>query len=731
MFDGLLGRGFAPKGKPLIKLTKNRIDVLRRKRTATIKFLKKDLADLVINGHDHNAFSRAGGLLDELRYLWSLDFVEQTCDFVYKQLSTMQKTPECPEDCREAVSSLMFAASGFSELPELRELRQMFHEKYTDSLALFVNQELVENMSSKPFSLEQKVKLMEDVASEYSIRWDSKDFEKRIVRHNSISVKETPKSTYDKYKPVNRNMPLPKREEFEGSENGVSLNRKMAEASERRDPLFQSDKESYQNGLRGNYHGLTSKERSDNVRHASRSESKDNKAERKEFYLHSKQDPAREKHQPIFNEGDTIVMKVNRENLGQGNGHRPGVVDAHKKTEVVASERKEYHMQSKQEPSRERHQPIFNEGDTIVMKVKHENHVQGNGHQNGVVDLHKKTEVIASEKLKPSSTKRADKLVIGFKQESFFQGYKHEKNEEHAHQKVEDNTSRPPKPSSKSKRTESIDPGSRHRNDWESKENAVLVGKSTEEDPSGGNVKGGVYENDYANPARKVEERETERMKSPFYKSLPPPYVKKSSAKARNEKAEASDNPKARFDGEEGNHPDNDKNVYGAERGNEAGHHEVNDIDNPSLKRRTSRRKHIVESGGDDHTRSRRRDARKGLQVLIDEDEKDSEEKMMDKLLMHYSKKPSSYEKDNVQQESKSRRTHLKKGESDEEMMIYQPARSRSLPPEHLAGPSEPAKTFARAASFQPERSSEAKHVHPKLPNYDDLAARFAELKGR
>jgi peroxiredoxin len=82
----------------------------------------------------------------------------------------------------------MFAASGFSELPELRELRQMFHEKYTDSLALFVNQELVENMSSKPFSMEKKVKLMEDVALEFSIRWDSKDFEKRIVRQNSISV---------------------------------------------------------------------------------------------------------------------------------------------------------------------------------------------------------------------------------------------------------------------------------------------------------------------------------------------------------------------------------------------------------------------------------------------------------------------------------------------------------------------------------------------------------------
>ncbi|EOA16104.1 hypothetical protein CARUB_v10004237mg [Capsella rubella] len=723
MFDGLLGRGFAPKGKPLIKLTKNRIDVLRRKKTATIKFLKKDLADLVINGHDANAYSRVGGLLDELRYLWNLDFLEQTCDFVYKQLSTMQKIGECPEECREAVSSLMFAASGFSELPELRELRQMFHEKYADSLGLFVNQELVENMSSKPFSMEKKIKLMEDVALEFSIRWDSRDFEKRIERQNSTSAKETPKRTYDKYKPVDRNMALPKREEFAGFENGLSLNRKKAEASERRDPLFQPDKESYQNGLRGNQHSLTSKERSDNVSHASRSESKDNKAERKEFHLSHKQASARERHQPIFNEGDTIVMKVKHENLGQGNGHRPGVVDAHKKPEVIAPERKEFY--------RERHRPIFNEGDTIVMKVKRENHFQGNGNQNGVVDAYKETEVNASEKHKPSSTKRADKLVIGFKQESFFQGYKHEKNEEHAHQKVEDNTSRPPKPSSKLKRAESTDPGSRHRNGWESKENAVLVGKSTEEDPSVGKVKGGENEYGQSNPTWKVEERETERMKSPFYKSLPPPYVK-SSSKARNEKAEASENTKARFDGEEGNHADIDKNVSGVEKGIEGGHLQVDEIDNASLKRRTSRRKHIVQSvGDDDHTRSRRREnSRKGLQVLVDEDEKDNEEKIMDKLLMHYSKKPSSYEKNNVQQGSKSRRTHLKKSDSDEEMMIPQPVRSRSLPPEQWAEPSEPRKTFARAASFQPERSSEAKHVHPKLPNYEDLAARFAELKG-
>ncbi|CAH2077240.1 unnamed protein product [Thlaspi arvense] len=694
MFDGLLGRGFAPKGKPLIKLTKNKIDVLRRKRTATIKFLKRDLADLVSNGLDVNAYSRAGGLLDELRHLWKLDFVDKTCDFVYKQLSTMQKMEECPEDCREAVSSLMFAASGFSELPELRELRQMFHEKYADSLGLFVNQELVESMSSKPFSLEKKVKLMEDVALEFSIRWDSKAFEKRIL--SSSSLKEIPKSTHDKYKPVDGSMSL---------HGSLSLppERKKADASERRDPLFQPD--NYQNGLREHQHRLTAKEKSDNVRHASRSESKDNKAERKEIYMQPKREPSRERHQPFFTEGDTIVMKVKREN-------QHGLITSKEKSD-----------DGRHASRSERPEPIFNEGDTIVMKIKRENLVQGNVHRNGEADAPKKTEV--TENPKPSSTKKADKLVLGFKQESFFQGYKHENYEEHAPQKVEDNTPKPPKPSSKSKRTESIDSGRRHRNDQESRENAALVGESTGKNQAGGNVKVGEYEYDRANAARKAEEREAERMKSSFYKSLPPPYVKPN-GKAKNEKAEASVDPKARFDGEDGNYPETDKKkVACVERGKEADPHQVNDVDNQSQKRRSSRRKHILQSGGgdDDDTRGRRRESsRKGLQVLIDEDEKDSEEKMMDKLLMHYSKKPSSYEKNNV---------HHKNAEGGEEMMVHQPARSRSLPNDQFSGPSEPVKTFARASTFQPERSSEAKHVHPKLPNYDDLAARFAELKGR
>lgn len=54
----LFSPAFFVLSKSLIKLTKSRIDVIRRKRRATEKFLKKDIADLLLNGLDINAYGR-------------------------------------------------------------------------------------------------------------------------------------------------------------------------------------------------------------------------------------------------------------------------------------------------------------------------------------------------------------------------------------------------------------------------------------------------------------------------------------------------------------------------------------------------------------------------------------------------------------------------------------------------------------------------------------------------
>lgn len=133
----------------------------------------------------------------------------------------------------------------------------------------------------------------------------------------------------------------------------------------------------------------------------------------------------------------------------------------------------------------------------------------------------------------------------------------------------------------------------------------------------------------------------------------------------------------------------------------------------------------------------RKEDPRRGLQVLFDDEhhQKDDEERIIDKLLMHYSKKPTSGVPDplRVRRRSKNRHEHHdqngSKDGSDKEPSP-QTSRSFSLPREH-SGPSTATKVLSRAATFQLDRSDGARHVHPKLPDYDDLAARFAALRGR
>lgn len=159
----------------------------------------------------------------------------------------------------------------------------------------------------------------------------------------------------------------------------------------------------------------------------------------------------------------------------------------------------------------------------------------------------------------------------------------------------------------------------------------------------------------------------------------------------------------------------------------------------PLPKPRSVRRKHSKSSSSnhediinpeDGHvvkrtSSSRRKEhSKKGLQILFDDEhyQKDEEERMMDKLLLHYSKKSSNYDITKLRKKSEVDRIV---GQEKPEIV---PARSISLPREPT-GPLEGPKVFARANSFHPD--TQAPHVHPKLPDYDDLAARFAALRGR
>ncbi|VVA10600.1 PREDICTED: IST1 [Prunus dulcis] len=643
MLDGLLGRGFAAKCKSLIKLTKTRIDVIRRKRNATQKFLRKDIADLLANGLDINAFGRADGLTAEVILSSCYDFVERCCDLVLNHLSVMQKQSECPEECREPVSSLMSAAARFSDLPELRDLRQLFQERYENSLEYFVNQKFVENLASKPPTLEKKVQLMKDIALEFSIKWDSKAFEQRMSKPPAF-IQEKPKTYGSSHVPDNKGK----------LSNGASAVPK------------------------GDKHNTLPTER-------------------------------RLDAHKLHNDKDGTVLKMDEHN--HQTRHR-----------LVG---KEYKSLSGRE-------------DTVVEK---------NGH--GIL-FQERQEVVSHKYEAWNGKEDAPPKSVGLGSSSQAKGQERHHGRENNVPKRDCHEALP-----------RVKPN--------------VAGSHVKS-----NGKGSFADDNYGgqhNDAR-LASKEEEKPKVKNY-GIPPPYMKPN-VKAKGRKHETTLGSSHRSSGNDGITKDPvayniafvDSILGGAQPGSDdegerrapakVNNHDLekdhghrddassNHIPKPrSARRRHSRSRSSHNDAGNNEdaevamkkSRSRRRDeTRRGLQLLFDDEhgKKDEEERRIDELLIHYSKKPSNFEPEMSRRKSKSRHPHhggagvgeSPRHESRDESEMATPARSVSLPNKH-SGPSEAAKVYARAVSFQPDRSNPARHVHPKLPDYEDLAAQFAALRGR
>ncbi|XVF26737.1 hypothetical protein REPUB_Repub14bG0044200 [Reevesia pubescens] len=182
MFDLLMKPKFYAKCKSAFRMIKVRLETIKKKRNAVEKYLKNDVADLLRNGLDYNAYGRTEGLLIEQNRTACYNFIEKFSECILKHLSVMQKQSECAEECRDAIPSLVYAAARFADLPELCDLRTMFTEKYGNSLESYLNQEFVQKLKAEPPTKEMKFQLMHEIAQEFSIEWDSKALEQKLFK---------------------------------------------------------------------------------------------------------------------------------------------------------------------------------------------------------------------------------------------------------------------------------------------------------------------------------------------------------------------------------------------------------------------------------------------------------------------------------------------------------------------------------------------------------------------
>ncbi|XP_020233238.1 uncharacterized protein LOC109813457 [Cajanus cajan] len=710
MFDGLLGRGFAAKCKSLIKLTKNRIDVIRRKRKATEKFLKKDIADLLANGLDVNAYGRVEGLFAELTLSSCYDFVEQSCDFVLKHLSVLQKVSGCPEEVREAISSLMFAAARFSDLPELRDLRQIFQDRYESSLECYVNQEFATNLNSKSSTLEKKVHLMQDIASEFSIRWDSKAFELRMSKSSVSAQEATPKGV--NYEDL-----------YERSHDHPNGRHK-----------FQNGKEAFVS--KGDENNLRSKSKFPIPENGFRPPSSYDEVNAKRDG-HGNPLP-KMSDRGYWKEG-SMLKPIGRSSKDTREGQLDGGSNLHdswgnarrvKETQDTATARNSLgHAGSCSKNNVD--EPYVNHG--------------------GLPDVDN------PERKTPRVRPFYSNAMPSYIREEQFEGGSNQHDGWGNARRVKEN---------QDTATVRKSPGHAESHSKNNVNEPFVVNR-------------GVLP-DVDNSERRTRKDETPGVKPFFNNAIPPPYVKpnpklKTSTHGTNSVSSNIDSdriPTYPLVHEKPSAPTMDRIQSGlddSEQNLQAIRHarlskqgqekelsiqedatEVSVLKQKSMRREHSKSRSIHnETSNEDaelvrKPRSRRRDEQKrGLQVLFDDEQhkNDEEERIIDRLLIHYSKKPSMSLPEKARRKSRSRHAHqmenstresLKNGSREgpdtPERVTHAP-RSVSLPHEQTES-GEVKKVYARAASFQPDRSNEAPHVHPNLPDCDDLAARIAALRG-
>ncbi|ONH90550.1 hypothetical protein PRUPE_8G060600 [Prunus persica] len=131
----LFGSGFkSSKCKETVETVMVKARFLQKKKQDEVAKMNSDIASPLRAGEDpiagptHILIKR---VIRVQNVSVAYEFIEAFCDLVVDRLSSIKEVRECPENLKEGISSLVFAAKKCShEIPELVTVRNIFRKKY-------------------------------------------------------------------------------------------------------------------------------------------------------------------------------------------------------------------------------------------------------------------------------------------------------------------------------------------------------------------------------------------------------------------------------------------------------------------------------------------------------------------------------------------------------------------------------------------------------------------------
>lgn len=104
--------------------------------------------------------------------------VDGYCHLLLQMVNLIEQQKECPDELKEAVSSLLFAAPRCGEFPELQEIRAILTARYGKDFAYSaidlrnncgVSTKMIQKLSQRQSSLEARMKILQEIATENDI----------------------------------------------------------------------------------------------------------------------------------------------------------------------------------------------------------------------------------------------------------------------------------------------------------------------------------------------------------------------------------------------------------------------------------------------------------------------------------------------------------------------------------------------------------------------------------
>ncbi|KGN45949.1 uncharacterized protein LOC101211044 [Cucumis sativus] len=177
--DALLGRNFrASKFRPLLNLSLSRLSILTAQRRVGCSQANSDVLQLLQLSHHHRALLRVEKVIKDQNALDAYVLIEGYLNLLLERTTLLEQQSECPEELKEAVAGLLFAASRCGDFPELHEIKSVlttrFGKEFTARAVELrnncgVNLSLMQKLSTRQPTLETRMDALKSIASENGI----------------------------------------------------------------------------------------------------------------------------------------------------------------------------------------------------------------------------------------------------------------------------------------------------------------------------------------------------------------------------------------------------------------------------------------------------------------------------------------------------------------------------------------------------------------------------------